>query len=148
MEPITAMAALSFACNILQLVQLSIEGVSIYKEVHARGSIAQHDVLKQHASDIQKANDRLHNDFRKPRSTSSGRAAELDRIAEEGSKIAMELIDKIQALKPGAARGWKRRVYNMKIATQTLLRSDNIEELVRRLKDCDHLLNSGIVKEL
>jgi hypothetical protein len=140
-----ALAGLAVACNILQLAQLGIEGISVCKELHEKGSIDSNNAIERYSEDLKILRKKLEDDL-KQRNTTLAR----DRInasAQDVAAAAGELRVELNKLKLSKSQGMARLASAFKMSLKTLIKSGKLKKLQDRLSVNENRLQTIIVKE-
>jgi hypothetical protein len=144
MDPVTAFG---LACNILQVVEVTIKVTKQLKEIHERGSLSENDHVKEWAEDVVKENKQLESNIQHSgQKLSRTDARVLDR-AQEASKISGELktiLNKIAFAKRQAAK----KENALKQIVRTHLKKSQIDQLMTRLQICESALDRTILRDL
>ncbi len=147
MDPISA---LSLACNVIQLVECSIETAKVCKELYDDGSIDEHNRIEKYAADITAANKDLQVALVNGRATSkpASKPSRIERAAQDASTSANELKIALSRLKLSKSQGVRRLGGAFKSTLKTLITSGKIKALQERLERQDAALRSSLLKDL
>ena len=138
-----AIAAFSLACNVVQVVNLSMDVVSICRELYRGGSLSKYDHLEHmanHLIDLRTALD-------SPTAQGNQNLGQcqdqvlLD-LAEKCSTTAKELSGELQKLKINGPHN-KRQV--IRKSAKSLWKKNSIERIQTRLDEYQKILNSRIL---
>ena len=143
MDPISA---LSLACNVIQLVEFSIESANVCKELYEDGSIDENNRIEKYAAEVTAANKDLQAALRC--SKQAGKTLRIERIAQDASATANELKIALNRLKLSKAQGIRRLGGAFKSTLKALMTSGTIKKLQQRLELQDAALRSNILKDL
>ena len=143
MDPISA---LSLACNVIQLVEFSVESVKVCKELYDNGSLDENEKIEKYTADITAANKDLQAALRncKPGSKPS----KILQVAQDASATANELKVALNKLKLSKSQGVRRLGNAFKSTLKTLITNGTIQRLQKRLELQDAALRSTILKDL
>ena len=143
MDPISA---LSLACNVIQLVEFSVESVKVCKELYDNGSLDENEKIEKYTADITAANKDLQATLRncKPGSKPS----KILQVAQDASATANELKVALNMLKLSKSQGIRRLGNAFKSTLKTLITNGTIQRLQKRLELQDAALRSTILKDL
>jgi hypothetical protein len=143
MEPISA---LSLACNVIQLVEFSIESAKVCKELYVDGSTDDNNRIEKYTADITAANKDLQASLGGDRR--SGKPTRIERVAQDASVTAGELKIALNRLKLSKSQGIRKLGGAFKSTLKTLITSGTIKKLQERLELQDAALRSNILKDL
>lgn len=143
MDPVSA---LSLACNVIQLVEFSIESAKVCKELYDSGSIDENDRIEKYSAEITAANKELQAALRSGKSSS--KPSRVERVAQDASATANELKIALNRLKLSKSQGLRRLGGAFKTTLKTLITSGTIKKLQQKLEIQDAALRSGILKDL
>ena len=143
MDPISA---LSLACNVIQLVEFSVESVKVCKELYDNGSLDENEKIEKYTADITAANKDLQATLRncKPGSKPS----KILQVAQDASATANELKVALNKLKLSKSQGIRRLGNAFKSTLKTLITNGTIQRLQKRLELQDAALRSTILKNM
>ncbi|OQV04008.1 NACHT domain-containing protein [Cladophialophora immunda] len=143
MDPITA---LSLACNVIQLVECSIETVQVCKELYHNGSIDEHNRIEKYTADITATN----KDLQAALGTGApaSRPLKIERAAQDALATANELRIILNRLKLSKSQGIRRLGGAFKSTLKTLISSGKIKALQEKLEKQDAALRSSLLKDL
>lgn len=138
MDPI---AALSFACNVTQIVEQAITvGKTIY-QIYKDGSTTSHNEIQQYIKILRSGVKQLESSVRQPSSLQLTEAeGTILKITPDCIKIANKLVSMLVQLQ---SHGGKRDALIK--AAKTLWKKDEIEELIKKLRDYQDLLETNTV---
>jgi hypothetical protein len=143
MDPISA---LSLACNVIQLVEFSIESAKGCKELYDNGSIDENNRIEKYTAEITAANKDLQAALRSGKL--ANKPSRIERVAQDASATANELKIALNRLKLSKAQGIRRLGGAFKSTLKTLITSGMIKKLQQRLEFQDAALRSNILKDL
>lgn len=143
MDPISA---LSIACNVIQLVEFSIESAKVCKELYDSGSIDENNRIEKYTAEITAANKDLQAALRSGKPASN--LSRIERVAQDAFATANELKIALNRLKLSKAQGFRRLGGAFKSTLKTLITSGTIKKLQQRLELQDAALRSSILKDL
>jgi hypothetical protein len=143
MDPISA---LSLACNVIQLVEFSIESAKVCKELYDSGSVDENERIEKYTADIIAANKDLEAALRSGKPGS--KPSQIQQVAQDASKTANELKIVLNRLKLSKAQGIRRLGSAFKSTLKTLIKNGTIQRLQHRLELQDAALRSSILKDL
>ena len=139
MEPLSA---LSLACNVLQLVEQSIEATRTCKQIYERGSLESNDNIEDLTKEVVSANQDVSTALS---SSQSVRNTRRRKLAQEANSTAQELHRVLNNIKYAKSQGSSNaRVFKQTI--RTLVKRGTIGRLEVRLKDQETFLRSGLLK--
>jgi Na+/phosphate symporter len=148
MEPAIAIAALSLACNVLQLVDSSLRAVATCKQLYEKGSTDKHDELISQASEIENANQSVRDYLSRTTSTHSDREKQLMLLAKGASENAEQLSPLLSRLGPAVAPGKGRLLQTFQTLVKTSWKSSEVKQLEVKLREQDEVLRSSILEEI
>jgi hypothetical protein len=143
MDPLSA---LSLACNVIQLVEFSIESAKVCKELYDNGSIDENNRIEKYTAEITAANKDLQAALRSGKPAS--KPSRIERVAQDASATANELKIALNRLKLSKAQGIRRLGGAFKSTLKTLITSGTIKKLQQKLELQDAALRSSILKDL
>ena len=143
MEPLTA---LSLACNVIQLVEFSLESAKVCKEIYDTGSLDENKRIEKYVADVTSANKEIQTALRNPKS--GRRLSRIERTAEDVSATAKELQIALNRLKLSKSQGIRKVGGAFKSTLKTLISSGTIKKLQERLELQENALRSSILKDL
>lgn len=143
MDPLTALA---LTCNVLQLVECSIQSAKCCKELYEAGSLDTHNVLEQYTASIKAANDEVEQALKQQRIV--GRPTRLQLLAQEASAAATELKTTLNTLKLSKAQGNRKLGRAFKTTLKVLIKNGKIEKLQQKLEIKEQALQSCLLKDL
>ena len=143
MDPISALA---LACNVIQLVEFSIESAKVCKELYDNGSTDENFRIEKHTADITAANKDLQEALSNSKPT--GKPSRIEKVAQDASVTANELKIVLNQLKLSKAQGVRKLGGAFKNSLKTLITSGTIKKLQQRLELQDAALRSNILKDL
>jgi hypothetical protein len=142
-----SVAILSFACNVLQLVEQAIEAVTICKELYKRGSLDENNQIEQFVDDLTALNKDLDVVFNKNPTAIPRRANKLRQIANDVSNTAAELKMVLNQLKLSKKQGNRAKGGAFVGMLKTLYRRGTIDKLRAKLDRQDAALQSCLLKD-
>jgi len=143
MDPISAF---SLACNVIQVVEFSIESAKVCKELYDSGSIDENNRIEKYTADITAANKDLQAALRSGKT--AGKPSRIERVAQDASVAANELKIALNRLKLSKSQGIRRFGGAFKTTLKTLITSGTIKKLQQKLELQDTALRSSILKDL
>ncbi|ETN39404.1 uncharacterized protein HMPREF1541_05627 [Cyphellophora europaea CBS 101466] len=143
MDPLSA---LSLACNVIQLVEWSIEGARTCKELCDNGSLDDNNRVEKYTLEVAAANKEVQTALQSAKS--SGGTTRVQRIAQDASSTANELKIVLNRLKLSKSQGIKKIGGAFKTTLKTLISSGTIKKLQQRLELQEKALRSTILKDL
>lgn len=143
MDPISALA---LACNVIQLVEFSIESAKVCKELYDNGSTDENFRIEKHTADITAANKDLQEALSNSKPT--GKPSRIEQVAQDASGTANELKIVLNQLKLSKAQGVPRLGVAFKTTLKALITKGTIKKLQQRLELQDAALRSNILKDL
>ncbi|KAK6821273.1 hypothetical protein PG987_015673 [Apiospora arundinis] len=140
LEPI---AALSLACNILQVVGIGREAVRLVRQVYQNGTID--PALKENASTLEELSARI-----LPSTTATSSSAnstpqdkQLVGLADKCQGAARDLQEEVNFLNGPPTNA--KLVATLKIAAKTTWRKRRLDRLDQRLKEAESTLQTGLL---
>ncbi|ERF74585.1 hypothetical protein EPUS_00715 [Endocarpon pusillum Z07020] len=138
-------AAFALACNVVQVVELSIEVAGIIQQTYSRGrsddNATTQDISERLNTLSQTLNQSLTADARHGSPTIA--ELQLQQIAPECSKIALELGRELDLFK---TRSGKRNALRKGI--RAMMKKGHIEKQKAKLQDYERILNTGLLVNL
>lgn len=140
MSGIEPLAALSLACNILQLIEVGSQTYDLIKLVYQGGSID--DSLNQKAVLLGNISD----DIKPVNRPANRHEQQLIETAESCARAARQLREEINHLIGNAKKG--RLSSAVKGAVRTLWRKPRLERLKNELDDAEKLIQTGLLVQV
>jgi hypothetical protein len=144
MDPVTA---LGLACSILQLIETAVTITKQVKEIHDRGSLSVHDEIEKWAEDIARERNHIRADVRAPAQT-------MTRVDKRVLTFAQQSIDVTEELKKVLNRiafgKWQAggNSNSLKRVVRSYVKKSKIDELTKKLQDCESELGKTMLGEL
>ena len=136
-----AIAALSLACNVIQVVDFGIKVASKSRELYRDGSTSENEDLRHTTDQLFQASTSLE------KSMKGANDKELETIAIECQSAAQKLLLKLDDLKLGANKN-SRGIRAFGRAVKSISQKDAITQLQARLEACRRSLDTGILAHL
>ena len=143
MDPISALA---LACNVFQLVEVSIESAKVCKELYDNGSTDENFRIEKHTADITATNKDLQEALKSGKPTA--KPSRIEQLAQDASVTANELKIALNRLKLSKAQGVRKLGGAFKSTLKALITSGTIKKLQQKLELQDAALRSNILKDL
>lgn len=140
MDPVSAFA---LACNVLQIVELSLKAAQKCKEIYRTGSLSEYDEIEKLTTNLRSANTDVESHISK--TNLSPTDVRIKKLAIEANDNATALIVIFSQLKLIGKQNAGRALLQ---AIKTLSKRKPIEKLVQKLEKQDKALNSVILKDL
>ena len=143
MDPISALA---LACNVFQLVEVSIESAKVCKELYDNGSTDENFRIEKHTADITATNKDLQEALKSGKPTA--KPSRIEQLAQDASVTANKLKIALNRLKLSKAQGVRKLGGAFKSTLKALITSGTIKKLQQKLELQDAALRSNILKDL
>ncbi|KAK7984543.1 hypothetical protein PG989_011945 [Apiospora arundinis] len=140
LEPI---AALSLACNILQVVGIGREALRLVRQVYQNGTID--PALKENASTLEELSARILPSTTATSSSANSRPQDkqLVSLADKCQGAARDLQEEVNFLNGPPTKA--KLVATLKIAAKTTWRKRRLDRLDQRLKEAESTLQTGLL---
>ena len=139
MDPI---AALSLACNVLQLIEGAVDAAKACKQIHDRGSLVENDRIDDLATSVAEAS----RDLTRELSMCKSRNVRLNKLAKDAASTAKELQTMLNSVKFAKTQAGK--IGLTKLTLRTLLKRGAIKKLESQLKDHQNALGTSLLSEI
>ncbi|PVH93021.1 hypothetical protein DM02DRAFT_697748 [Periconia macrospinosa] len=142
LEPV---AALSFACNILQIIGVGIETVRVARQVYQDGALD--SVLTDNATLLRNLSDRVRSvNVVNPGTKLKAQDKQLLELAEKCRDASRDLQEEVNFLNGQPTKA--KLVATLKTAAKTTWRKRRLDRLDQRLKDTERLLQTGLLSRI